>query len=145
MLVPFEQHHFKEYQSWFTEPTLAQFLGPLDEEWLTAVLSEKDGAQYAFVADGLLIGVVGLKFPVPDHPYYVLTDIAVNPKQYQQGWGSKILRGLLRRYPLDGQQYWLCFIDVTNTAALAFVKKHGWTEDREQSEAELLAFRYPSA
>ncbi len=142
MLVTFQAHHFPSYQDWFSDASLAKYLGPVDEEWLQCVLEEKDGAQYAMLDNGNLVGVAGVKHPTSDHPYYVLTDIAIAPQERKKGYGAKLLKALYEQYH---DLYWLCYIDLDNSSAIAFFTRQGWQEEPSKSDAEMLAFRYPRA
>lgn len=35
----FQQEHYAEYAAWFADPELNRHLGPIDQEWIDAVLS----------------------------------------------------------------------------------------------------------
>lgn len=145
MLTLFQEAHFNRYRAWFSDPDLERFLGPIDEDWLDAVLHESDGAQYAFLEQQTLLGVIGIKFPTPAHPYYVLTDIAIAPEYQKKGLGRKLLAALYQRHPVQEAQYWLCYVDKENRAAHAFFRKQGWHEAPTLSDTAMLAYRYPSA
>lgn len=142
MLVPFQAHHFSIYQDWFSDASLAKYLGPLDDEWLQCVLDEKDGAQYALLDNGKLVGVAGMKYSTSGHAHYVLTDIAIAPQERKKGYGAKLLMALFAQHH---ELYWLCYIDPDNSGAIAFFTQQGWQEEPSKSDAEMLAFRYPSA
>ena len=41
----FQQEHYAEYASWFADPELNRHLGPIDQGWLDAVLSQPESAE----------------------------------------------------------------------------------------------------
>ena len=145
-LKRFQPRHFREYQQWFTEDTqLEQYLGPLDEEWLQHVLHEQDGYQYAWEQEGQLLAVAGILLPTTARPYYVLTDIGINPKLRRFGYGRKLLRTLTRVHPPANSIYWLTYVDRSNINAQRFFKNQDWSEVEKQSSVDLVAYRYPTA
>jgi len=94
-LLKFKPEDFEEYKSWYKDVNLAKELGPMDKEWLNAVLKEKDGQEYSAFNKENLVAVVGIKFPNTEHPYYFITDIAVKPSLKNQGIGSQVLQKLI--------------------------------------------------
>ena len=38
----FQEEDYPEYASWFTDPELNRRLGPIDQDWLEAVLCESE-------------------------------------------------------------------------------------------------------
>ncbi|WP_281982756.1 hypothetical protein [Azonexus hydrophilus] len=44
----FVEADFPVYQAWFADEQLHRQLGPVDEEWLTHVLTDVEGEQWSF-------------------------------------------------------------------------------------------------
>ena len=145
-LAHFQKRHFQTYQQWFVEDAeLNRFLGPMDEEWLEHVLHEQHGYQYVWEAQGQLLAVAGIHLPNAEHPYYVLTDISVNPLLRRSGTGSMMLRFILTAHPPEGNIYWVTYVDCDNKVTQEFFSKQSWSVEEALSSADLIAYRYPTA
>jgi hypothetical protein len=59
-LERFQAAHYSEYASWFADAELNRLLGPMDEVWLNAVLSEPEsqGMTWAVFRDAEFVAVV---------------------------------------------------------------------------------------
>lgn len=138
----FKLTHFSTYQSWFQDELIQAHLGtPPDEEWLTYVLTDKEGVQYTFLEGQKMVGVMGIVFPDKDHPHYYITDIVVNPKLRQQGIGAQMLYLLQDLHPLGIGQSYKAFVDIKNKNAQLFFKKLDWHLVSEQpDEDNMLSF-----
>ncbi len=138
---PFTRSDYLTYKAWFEDPVLEKALGDIDEEWLGYVLDDKTGKEYAIFQDDLLIAVVGITYPTPQHPYYVITNFAVHPSQKNKGMGSIILKDLLEKIPLQKDEYWVAYVEPFNLAAQHFFAKNGW-QQQEESEEEMIKYAY---
>lgn len=118
---------FTEYKSWFVDPELNAELGPMDDKWLQAVITEHNGVEYSVFDEVGLIGVVGILFPDIEHPAYYITDIAIRPNAKKMGIGTQILRQLMSMHQLENGQCWKAFVDYENQPAIIFFKKNGWS------------------
>lgn len=142
-LVPFERAHFPEYKSWYKDVELNTHLGPMDDEWLEHVLDDEHGCEYSVVQEEKMVAVVGITFPVPDHPYYFLTDLAVHPNSRGTGIGSKALQLLMQKFPLQEGETWRVVINQQNTKAQSFFEKNGWQLiSNEPDEHGMLMFMF---
>lgn len=78
---------------WFVDPELDRWLGPLDEEWLGAVLSEKEaeGATWAVFRAGTFVAVAEAVFD-SESELAVISGLAVKPDLCRQRIGTEFLR-----------------------------------------------------
>jgi GNAT superfamily N-acetyltransferase len=96
-LKHFQREHYAEYASWFIDPELNRYLGPMDEVWLEAVLSQPKlaGVTWAVFRSIELIAVVETVFD-PEHRLPAgITAIAVKPNLRRQGIGPMVLQQIL--------------------------------------------------
>lgn len=127
-LQKFQKSHFPTYLSWFADPDLKQQLGPMEEEdeWLEDALTAQDGCTYSVFQNNELVAVLGIVYPVLEHPYYFITNIAVNPGLRSQGIGQKALKELMKLHPLKAGESWRAGVDEKNPRAKAFFEQNGW-------------------
>ena len=125
-MLKFKPEDFEEYKSWYKDVNLAKELGPMDKEWLNAVLKEKDGQEYSAFNKENLVAVVGIKFPNTEHPYYFITDIAVKPSLKNQRIGSQVLQKLIELHTLKHVRSWQTVVNVRNVEAKLFLERNGW-------------------
>jgi len=140
----FTQKDFPVYQTWFEKESINRFLGPNpDEAWLQHILKEEEGIQYAVYEEAQLLAVVGLIFPTSKHPYFVVTDIVIDPKKQTRGKGRSVMYQLLKKHPVDENIHYKTYVDNENIAAQSFFKKLGWQlENIEADEDGMLCFEY---
>ena len=125
----FKKEDYAEYYSWFKDADLNEQLGPMkanDDEWLIHVLNEKNGCTHSIFQNKQLVSVIGIAFPDNDNPAYGITSIAVKPSLRSRGIGKKILKDVMRLYPLRKGQYWIVHVDSNNQKAKRFFEKNGW-------------------
>jgi len=122
----FIESDFREYQKWFSDSELYRRLGPLDNEWLEYILSDKSGAQYCFTEAQEIIGVAGVRFPSDECSHYILTDLAIRPDIRSTGYGSKLLSFLLSQPEFKTVKTWRTYVDVNNGVATKFFLSLGW-------------------
>ncbi|NJC27437.1 GNAT family N-acetyltransferase [Neolewinella antarctica] len=132
----FKRENYEEYRSWYNNERIKEALYDVEGEWLAHVLNQKDGIQYAVYGEQTLVGVVGVLFPAQDHPYSVITDIAVNPALFRKGVGSQILSGLTNLHALGADYYWVAFVEVDNELAQRFFEKNGWRQGSDRKVAD---------
>lgn len=137
ILEKFSEAHFEEYASWFDDVYVANALGYIDQEWLQYVLTSELGAECVGIVEGELVSEVGIVFPSSEHPFYVITNIAVNPKSYVQGWGRKTVERLLSIYG-ETDNGWKCYVSLSNKDAQVFFEKLGWK--RMEVEDEMVEY-----
>ena len=131
----FKAQDFPEYKSWYQDEELNRQLGPMDEEWLNAVLTEKDGIQYSIFHNENLVAVVGIKYPMKNYPFYCITDIAVHPQQKRKGIASHIIQQLIQLHPLKKGETWRAYVTPDNKSAQAFFDRMSWQQITPEEEA----------
>lgn len=143
LIQKFQSKDFKEYQSWYKDPSLQKHLGPTpDLEWLNYVLAGNNGCQYSFFENNQLVGVLGLVFPDSQYPDFYVTDISVNPEFRQQGIGAKMIALLAKKHPLKSEQTYKAFVEIKNKPAQFFFKKLGWKlENKIPDKDSMLTFK----
>jgi ribosomal protein S18 acetylase RimI-like enzyme len=131
--LPFESKHFSEFQSWFADPELNKWLGPMeaDDPWLAATLQQTNGQTFGVWESSELVAVVGVTHRNDQHDYLVINQIAVKPEHRNQGLGSRVLSELREVYP---GQAWKIFVDEKNTRAVDFFARQGWVQGSADSE-----------
>ena len=125
-LRKFEASDYHDYKKWFEDKELNKHLGPLDEDWLTYVMSDKTGEQFSFTHKQRLIGVAGTCFSDGDHDYQVLTDIAVRPDLRLRGIGMLLLTKLITSVKFERNTSWRAYVSPENKGAIQFFNKAGW-------------------
>lgn len=77
----FQREYYLEYASWFSDPELNYQLGPMDEDWLSAVLDqeEDEGITWAIFLNLEMVGVVETWFDPQKRLPVGITGIAVKP------------------------------------------------------------------
>jgi len=140
----FQIADFAEYKIWYDDNELNLHLGPVpDKEWLNHILTDKEGAQYAFLEKEALVGVMGIIFPDKRHPHYYITDVAVQPKLRRKGLGAKMLELLYGLHPLNIGESYKVFVDIKNKKAQLFFKNQGWLMLTEISDKDdMLSFTF---
>ena len=129
----FQRKDYEEFVRWFDDPELYGVFGRLNEEWLECVLKEDPPAQFSFFDDGQLVAVMGIAVPSQNHPYFVITDIAVDPQKKRNGIGAKVIRQLRARYIDSGFSVneWRAYVETDNEGGQKFFSSLGWTRDVE--------------
>ncbi|MBG9885553.1 hypothetical protein ABE10_02920, partial [Bacillus toyonensis] len=103
-------------QDWYADPVLDRELGPLDEEWLEAVLAEHDGVQLVLEEDGEPAGLVGVVWGHDDLPH-AITDIAVDPARRGEGLGRRVVQAVQRWKDVPDDRAREAYVDPDNLAA----------------------------
>lgn len=142
-LHPFQAGHFQDYADWFEHRAIESALGHIDEEWLHHILSNPEGIEFAALQEGRLVAVVGVTYPNTNHPYWVITNLAVVPERFRQGIGTLVLDGLFQKISLQAGEYWVTYVHFTNFSALNFLKKNGWKAVPGEAEG-MIRFEYHS-
>lgn len=124
-LSPFQEAFFPDYLRWFSDPVLNRALGPMteDDPWLEAIRNPYSGLQMAAHSKHELVGVIGIDFPDADHPFCIITNLAVRPDLRGKGLGSAILRDIFAHFSCPR---WRAYVDPPNTLAQRFLARNGW-------------------
>ena len=124
----FQIEHYPEYASWFIDPELNRQLGPMDKNWLEAVLSEPEfvGVTWAVFRDNEMIAVVETVFDPENQACAAIPALATRPELSQQGIGTACLRLILSYHKHNGITEHVAYISVDNTAGQRCAKKAGF-------------------
>jgi ribosomal protein S18 acetylase RimI-like enzyme len=127
--TPFQCANFSEYASWFTDSELNHRLGPMDQTWLSAVLTEasSDGATWAVFCADELVAVIEIVLDSRNRSIAFITAIAVKPALRQQGIGKTVLQQLLSKNIDRGITEHIAFISIDNVAGQKCFEKVGFT------------------
>lgn len=138
---PFVVADFEEYRRWYEDPELNERLGPMDDEWLEAVMADREGAECVCLDNGRMVAVVGLAVD-PEQEAWVISDIAVDPALRRQGLGRRAIEAVLAQPQFDIRSTWLAYVVPDNPAAHHFFTSLGWSETRKPtSRDEMYCFR----
>ena len=132
----FQREDFPVYQTWFADPELNQYLGPMEpnDPWLEAVLSsQQNGAEFCVLKNGEMLAELGILFPTEEFPGFYITNLAVRPDLRSMGIGSMVLQKIVALYA-ETSQRWHCFVDQNNPKAIAFLLKNSWSQVNEQAD-----------
>jgi len=140
--IPFTEAHFLEYKKWFENDAIKNALGFIDEEWLSYILNDTTGIEYAVLQNNILLAVVGITYPDTKNKTYVINNIAVNPGYCGQAFGSLVLKELVLRHPAKENESWMAYVDVNNEPAQKFFIKNGWIEICENSDDDMLCLYF---
>ena len=146
----FRQNHYPEYASWFVDPELNRWLGPMGTDWLDAVLSEpeSEGATWAVFRSEELVAVVETGFDPQDPSLATIRGIATKPALRRQGIGTAVLQLLFDRHAQRDITEHITFISLRNPDStrfhdrLGFVRtatppnEHGYAEWRRTGKDE---------
>lgn len=137
----FTRDDFVQYRSWYADPALNEQLGPMDEDWLAAVLGDKEGMQYSYFENERLVAVLGISL----HPVelaWVLTDIAIDPALKRQGIGQRALRAVMAIEPREHGDSWMAYVMPDNLPACRFFAALGWPCTAPGPDDEMLTYRH---
>ena len=115
-------------QEWFRDPLLDRELGPMDTDWLEAVLAESNGVQFVATIQSEPVCLIGCVWGNDQHPSHFITDIAVAPSLRGQGLASPILQQVLDWPGHPPIAKWTAFVNPRNAAAQSLLRKCLWQE-----------------
>ena len=124
----FQVGDFAEYKAWFADPELERWLGPLDDEWLAAVLSKRaaDGATRLVLDGNAFVAVVETSLHPENESLAAVTGLAVNPDLRGQGIGKAVLREVLALHRREGRLEHLAYIREDNETARRCFERSGF-------------------
>jgi ribosomal protein S18 acetylase RimI-like enzyme len=144
-LKRFQQEHFAEYASWFVDHELKHHLGPMDQPWLEAVLSqpESEGITWAVFRDRELVAVVETVFDPENRLSAAITAVATKPSLRRQGIGTTVLRLILSLHKNKGIVEHVAYISIHNTAGQRCLRRTGFMRVPSQpDERGYIKFRH---
>ncbi|MTB49481.1 GNAT family N-acetyltransferase [Lewinella sp. W8] len=127
----FAKEDFSWYASWFRDEEMATFLGEVDQEWLASVLSGEEGMELVVMQDGIVVGEVGIVYATADHPYHVISNVAVNPANRNKGIGLQLLREIVLLPELGGKEI-RAYLSKNNGSAIRVFRRAGWKDGTEE-------------
>ena len=133
---PFEHSDFEEYRSWYRDEVLDEALGPMDEEWLDAVLAESPPAQFSLLSEGELCAVVGIARPSERQRPFVITDLAVRPDLRGNGMGRRALAALFRHLGAEAGA-WVAYVGVANEVRSTVLRRPRLVERRSRRNRDV--------
>lgn len=116
---------FEWAAEWSEDDVVCKAVGPLDQEWLHAVLNASDGVQLVVEIAGQPVGLLGAVWD-PDGKRHVITDVAVDPQRRREGLGSSVLETATRWIDHPPARGWAAFVDPANRPARSFFRANGW-------------------
>lgn len=141
----FRREHYAEYASWFTDPELNRHLGPIDEDWLEAVLSQPEsaGVTWAIFGGVELVAVAETVFD-PEHCLPAgITAIAVKPDLRRQGIGTRVLQQILSCHKNKGIVEHVIYVPIHNAGGRRCAEKAGFVPASiEPDERGYIEFRH---
>lgn len=126
--VRFTADDYPEYKSWFADADLNAHLGPMDQDWLDAVLAERDedGAIWAVFEGETLVAVVEIGFDPRHKLPAVICAIATKPALRRRGIARAVLREAMRQSHARGIREHQCVVEQHNAAARRLVESEGF-------------------
>lgn len=124
----FQPSNFPEYAAWFTDPELDRWLGPLDAEWLDAVLSERasDRTTYLVLDAETPVAVLETALHPENTALAAITGLAVKPDRRGQGVGTAVLHEVLATHRRAGRLEHLAYIYQDHWAAQRCFERAGF-------------------
>lgn len=144
-LKRFQREHYAEYASWFLDPELKRHLGPMDEEWREAVLSqpEAESATWAVLRGMELVAVVETVFDSENPLSVVIPAIATKPQLRRQGIGKTALRLILSLHKKKGIVEHVAYISIHNLGGWRLMEKADFVPvTAEPDERGYIEFRH---
>jgi RimJ/RimL family protein N-acetyltransferase len=144
-LKRFQQEHSVEYASWFVDPELNRYLGPMDQDWLDAVLSQPEsaGVTWAVFRDRELVAVIETVFDPENRLPAAITAIATKPSLRLQGIGTTVLGLILSLHNKQGIFEHVAYISINNTAGKRCIEKAGFVPiTSEPDQHDFIEFRH---
>lgn len=140
----FQREYYLEYASWFSDPELNYQLGPMDEDWLSAVLDqeEDEGITWAIFLNLEMVGVVETWFDPQKRLPVGITGIAVKPAGRRQGLAKAILEKLLWNHYSRGIQSHCAYIKKNNEASRHLFEGLGFKAVSEPDNNGFIEYRH---
>jgi RimJ/RimL family protein N-acetyltransferase len=134
----FRREDYDEYASWFVDPELNRHLGPMDEAWLEAVLSQPEsaGVTWAVFRGPELVAVLETVFDPGQRLPVGITAIAVKSGLRRQGIGTQVLREILLHHKNQGLAEHVAYIAIDNAGAWRCVEKAGFVPVTNEPNAD---------
>ena len=134
----FRREDYVEYASWFIDPEMNRHLGPMDESWLEAVLSQPEsaGVTWAVFRGRELVAVVETVFDSEQCLPVGITAIAVKPGFRRQGIGTRVLGQILLYHKNQGLVEHVAYISINNAGGRRCVEKAGFVPVTNQPNAD---------
>jgi RimJ/RimL family protein N-acetyltransferase len=139
--VPFDEHAYQIYASWFADAELARRISLPSKEWLALVTCKPSSRAWLIYEGSLPVGEIQMDIEPKANIAYV-----VNPALRGQGYGKGILRAFLAREDVKGFPQIEAFVEPDNVASIHVLLAVGFVQLREVPDEDgCLKFVYTNA
>lgn len=124
----FQRESYSEYASWFIDPELNRHLGPMDKDWLDAVLTmpESELVTWAVFRGPELVAIAETVFDPQNKSRAAITAIATKPDLCRQGIGTAVLQHILVLHKGQGIDEHIAYVSEDNPAGQRCFEKVGF-------------------
>ena len=130
---PIQKEDWAWVSDWFRDAWLMKELGPMDREWLDHVLNQTDGVELVAEIEGQPIGLIGITWCTLEHPFNVITDLAIAPLLRRSGLGRRVLKAAMEWPGHPNADQWITFTAKDNDPPARLLISMGWLEAGEQN------------
>jgi len=141
----FQREYYAEYASWFVDSELNRHLGPMDQAWLDAVLSQPESAGLTWaVFRGIeMVAVVETVLDPERRLPAGITAIATKSALRRQGIGTMVLQQILALHRSKGIMEHITYVSINNSGGRRCVEKAGFIAvTSEPDEHGYIEFRH---
>lgn len=133
----FQRKEYPEYTAWFQNEELNNRLGPMDTDWLEAVLSqpETQGITWAIYGAEEFVAVVETAFDPDGHLPTAIPAIAVKPELQGKGIGKAVLQQVLAMHQARGKSDHIAFVATDNLAARKLLESVGFVATSQEPDS----------
>jgi GNAT superfamily N-acetyltransferase len=136
---------YPEYAAWFADVELDRRLGPLDQEWLDAILAEPESEEmtWAVFRDEELVAVIETAFEPQNQRVAFISAVATKPSLRRQGIGTAVLQQIVNRHHAQGIIAHSAYVALTNEAARRWIERIGFVPTADEpNEHGYVEFRH---
>lgn len=120
--IRFEAEHLTLFQSWFEDAETRHWLSEPDLRWFEFITTDPHTFAWMIYDGDLPIGHVQVGF-YDDDSQQVSISCAIAPDRRSQGYGTEMLRCLMRQPELSAIEQFHAFVHPDNRASLRLVEK----------------------
>jgi len=123
--VRFEAEHLPVFQSWFEDAETLHWLSAPDLRWFEFVTTDPHTFAWMIYDGDIPIGHAQVGFYEDDF-HQVSISCAIAPDRRNQGYGTHLLRQLMRQPELASVEQFHAFVHPDNRSSLRLVNKAGF-------------------
>lgn len=138
----FTAQDFPIYKKWFSDQTLQETLGHVDDEWLNHILKDQEGYEFVILDNQKLVAVIGVVLPTQKNPITVITNIAVDPKEKGKGYGTIALQKVMEEIGTTAGGIWAAYVSQNNVEGQHFFDKQKWIKISTNDKEEFVRYEY---